>query len=158
MSRLIDVLRSGEWVTHERARICAVAILIAAVGGVIFFFATSEGLNDFKGRPLGADYSNVYAAGTLALEGHPEAPFDPARQSTRQKEIFGAHTQFYSWHYPPYFLLLAAPLAALPYFAGLLLWQLATLALYLLAIRAVLLRAVPASPGTEATTAFSLPR
>src|SRR5215212_11909852 len=131
MSRLIDVLRSGDWITRERARICALAILIAAAAGVVFLFATSEGLNDFKGRPLGADYSNVYAAGTLALDGHPEAPFDPARQSARQKEIFGANTQFYSWHYPPYFLLLAAPLAMLPYLAGLVLWQLATLALYL---------------------------
>jgi alpha-1,2-mannosyltransferase len=148
MSQLIEILRSGEWVTRERARLCAIAILIAAVGGVIFLFATSEGLNDFKGRPLGADYSNVYAAGTLALDGHPEAPFDPARQSARQKEIFGADTQFYSWHYPPYFLLLAAPLAALPYFVGLLLWQLATLALYLLAIRAVL-RAVSVSSSAE---------
>src|SRR3954452_21969907 len=121
MNRVIGALRTGDWLTRERAKICAVTLLVAYGAAVIFLFATSEGLNDFKGRPLGADYSNVYAAGTLALDGHPEAPFDPARQSARQKEIFGANTQFYSWHYPPYFLLLAAPLAALPYFVGLLL-------------------------------------
>ena len=143
MSKLLDVLRSGDWLTRERARLCALGILVAAVGGVIFLFATSEGLNDFKGRPLGADYSNVYAAGTLALHGHPEAPFDPARQFAREQEIFGAGTQFYSWHYPPYFLLLAAPLAMLPYLAGLVLWQFATLGLYLLAIQAVLRAAPP---------------
>ncbi len=32
------------------------------------WFATSDGLNDYQDRPLGTDFSNVYAAGTYVLE------------------------------------------------------------------------------------------
>lgn len=147
MNRVIDALRSGDWLTRERVKICAITLLVAYGAAVIFLFATSQGLNDFKGRPLGADFSNVYAAGTLALDGQPDAPFDPARQFQRQQSIFGANTQFYSWHYPPYFLLLATPLAMLPYGWGLLIWQALTIALYLLAMRAILGSLAPPAPG-----------
>ena len=77
--------------------------------------ATSDGLNDVKGRPLGTDFANVYAAGTFVLEGRPAAPFDSPSQHAREKEIFGADTPFYGWHYPPFFLFVAAPLALMPY-------------------------------------------
>jgi hypothetical protein len=147
MNSVVDALRNGEWLTRERVRLCAIALLVAYGAAVIFLCATANGLNDFKGRPLGADYSNVYAAGTLALDGQPDAPFDPERQFQRQQEIFGKSTQFYSWHYPPYFLLLAAPLAMLPYSLGLVLWQVGTLALYLFAIRAILMSFAPAGGG-----------
>ena len=80
-----------------------------------------------EGRPLGTDFSNIYAAGTYVLEGRPQAPFDPALQYAREQAIFGASTPFFGWHYPPFFLFVAAPLALLPYLPALLLWQAATL-------------------------------
>ena len=69
-------------------------------------------------RPLGTDFSNFYAAGTYVLDGNAEAPFDLARQHAREQEIFGAATPFYGWHYPPFFLFVAAALALMPYGAG----------------------------------------
>ena len=75
------------------------------------------------GRPLGTDFSNVYAAGTLVLDGQPQAPFDPALQYAREQAIFGAATPFYGWHYPPFFLVIAAALALMPYKLALLVWQ-----------------------------------
>ena len=44
--------------------------------------------------------------------------------------------KLYGWHYPPFFLLVAAPLALLPYQAALIVWQLSTLILYLWALKA----------------------
>jgi hypothetical protein len=73
------------------------------------------------------------------LDRRPEAPFDPALQYAREQKIFGTATPFYGWHYPPFFLFIAAPLALLPYVPALLVWQAATLALYVLAIRAILI-------------------
>ena len=67
---------------------------------------------DYQGRPIGTDFSNVYAAGTYVLEGRPEAPFDAATQHAREKQIFGAATPFYGWHYPPFFLFIAAAAGA----------------------------------------------
>src|SRR5476651_1874015 len=138
MAGFIDILRSGAWLTAERMRLIALALLAAAVIGAGFLIATSEGRNDHFGRPLGTDFSNVYAAGTYVLDGKPTAPFDPARQYAREQAIFGAATPFYGWHYPPFFLGAAALLALMPYWLALMLWQGATLAFYLLAARGIL--------------------
>ena len=67
----------------------------------------------------------------MCLGGDTNAAFDPPQQFAREQTIFGAATQFYGWHYPPYFLFVAAPLALLPYGLALAVWQAVTLALYL---------------------------
>src|SRR5262245_48157154 len=93
-------LRTGDWITRERMRLWLLGLLVASVVGIVFLLTTSDGLNDFQGRPLGTDFSNVYAGGTYVLDGKPGAAFDPASQYARQKLIFGHETQFYGWHYP----------------------------------------------------------
>ena len=113
-------------------------LLAASLIAVAYVEATSDGLNDRFGRPLGTDFSNVYAAGTYVLDSNAAAPFDPPRQYAREQAIFGADTQFYGWHYPPYFLGLAALLAAMPYALALVLWQGVTFALYLWVTREIL--------------------
>lgn len=135
---LLDLVRTGDWLTRSRMRLWALAVLVASAGGIVFLVATANGLNDYQGRPLGTDFSLVYAAGTYTLEGRAEAPFDAPLQHAREQQIFGAGTPFYPWIYPPFFLFIAAALALMPYVLALVVWQGATLALYLLAIRAVL--------------------
>jgi len=134
MGRMRDVLRSGDWLTPERIRFVAVAVLIAAAAGFLFLVATAHGAVDLAGRPLGTDFSNVYAAGTYVLGGDTNAAFDPPQQFAREQAIFGAATQFYGWHYPPYFLFIAAALAWMPYGLALAVWQAGTLGLYLVAM------------------------
>src|SRR5450631_2030486 len=152
MAGFIDILRTGAWLTAERMRLVALALLAAFVLGAGFLIATSNGLNDRFGRPLGTDFSNIYAAGTYVLEGQPAAPFDPARQFAREQAIFGQATQFYGWHYPPFFLGLAGLLATMPYWLSVLVWQSVTLLLYLLAMRAILLIPPPlAGEGGQPT-------
>jgi hypothetical protein len=143
MAGFIDILRSGSWLTRERVRLVGLALLAAFVLGAGFLIATSNGLNDRFGRPLGTDFSNVYAAGSYVLDGEASAPFSPPRQYAREQAIFGQATQFYGWHYPPFFLGLAALLAAMPYWLALIVWQGVTLLLYLWAMRAI----VSASPS-----------
>jgi len=143
MAAWVDTLRTGAWLGRDRIRLWGAAMLAVAAAGIVFLLATADGSLDFRGRPLGTDFSNVYAAGTWVREGRPEAPFDPALQLQRERELFGAETPFYGWHYPPYFLFIARALAGLPYLAALLLWQVATLALYLAALRAILAATAP---------------
>ena len=135
---LVGLVRTGDWLTRSRMRVWAIAVLVASLGGFIFLLATANGINDYLGRPLGTDFSNVYAAGTYVLDGWAQAPFDAPLQHAREKEIFGAGTPFYGWHYPPFFLFIATTLALMPYLLALAVWQGVTLALYLLAIRAIL--------------------
>ena len=138
MAGFIELLRGGAWLTRERVRLVAFALLAAFVIGAGFLIATSNGRDDRFGRPLGTDFSNVYAAGTYVLDGQPAAPFDPARQYAREQAIFGQATPFYGWHYPPFFLGLAALLATMPYWLAVLVWQGTTLGLYLGSVKAVL--------------------
>jgi alpha-1,2-mannosyltransferase len=150
MNRAYDNLRSGAWLTRERARLVAGAILGVSGLALAYLVVTAHGLVDTQGRPLGTDFSSFYAAGTHVLDGHPDAPYDIARQHARQQAIFGPTTPFYGWLYPPFFLFIAAALARLPYSAALAVWQAVTLGLYLLAIRAILtssLRGAPTGPA-----------
>jgi alpha-1,2-mannosyltransferase len=146
---MLESLRSGDWITRERVRFAAAALLIAFIAALAYLVATANGLNDALDRPLGTDFSNVYAAGTLVRDGEPQAPFDPAQQYAREQAIFGPATPFYGWHYPPFFLLAAAALATMPYLLALAVWQGATLALYLLVLRMIMADA-PGEPPREA--------
>ncbi len=137
MSGLVETLRQGSWLTRERVRLIALALLAASVIGAGFLIATSDGLNDRLGRPLGTDFANVYAAGTYVVGGEPYAPFNPPAQFAREQAIFGAATQFYGWHYPPFFLGVAALLALMPYALALALWQGATLVMYAWMMRGI---------------------
>lgn len=123
-------LRDGSWVTPQRIRVYSIIFLCVTLGSIVALIAGREGLNDARGRPMGTDFSNVYAAGTYVREGTPARAYVPAAQHAREQAIFGADTPFFGWHYPPFFLLIAGALAALPYLWALLAYQLVTLALY----------------------------
>jgi alpha-1,2-mannosyltransferase len=138
MSAILATLRDGRWLSRERIRLWSLAVLAASALGFIFLVVTSDGRNDYQGRPLGTDFSNVYAAGTYVLDGNAAAAFDWPSQHARERRIFGEQTPFYGWHYPPYFLFVAGLLALMPYSLALAVWQGATLLLYLLMLRAVL--------------------
>lgn len=135
----LEFFRNGNFVTPARTRLWAAALLIGFTAAIAALFLTAHGLNDYQGRPLGTDFSNIYVAGQSARAGDAISPFDPARQYAHEQALFGKATPFYGWHYPPFFLLIAAPLAKLAYIPALVVWQLTTLALYLGAI-ALLLR------------------
>src|SRR6185312_7063800 len=126
----IQQIASGKWLNLERIRAYSLILLGIGVIAIGALFVTGKGLNDYQGRPIGTDFSNVYAAGKYVREGKPAAPFSPALQHEKEKSIFGADTPFYGWHYPPVFLALAGLFALLPYLISLAIWQIASLALY----------------------------
>lgn len=116
-------LRDGAWVTPARIRVYSgllVAMTLMVMGWLGF---TAHGVMDAKGRPLGTDFSNIYAAGSYVNAGNFAAPFEPHAQETRERELFGQATPFYGWHYPPFFLVVAGLLAGLPYLWALAVWQ-----------------------------------
>lgn len=135
---LLNGLRSGAWLT--RPRLVAYSRLLLAAYAILILvgFLTATGPMDVLRRPLGTDFSQVWAAGVSVLAGHPEQPFDPALHAAAQRTLFAPDTPFYGWHYPPYFLAVAALLALLPYIPALLVWQGTTFAVYLLVVRRIL--------------------
>lgn len=138
---MLDTLRSGEWLTGERLKIYPLMLLAVMGATIIVWIALSEGLIDPNGRPIGTDFSNVYAAGKLTLEGSPEAAYDPLLQHKAEQEVFGGRSvPFYGWHYPPMFLFVAAALAALPYGWALFAWMALTLPAFLAVVHGIIQR------------------
>ncbi len=131
-------LRSGRWLTADRARAYSLILLGLYAIAIVGWIALSDGWVDRNGKPVGTDFSSFYAAGSLVLEGRAGDVYDMAAHFAREQQIFGAATPYYGWLYPPMFLLVATPLALLPYPLALIAWQGATFALYLAVIAAIL--------------------
>jgi hypothetical protein len=140
MSLLVQQLRTGEWLTPARIRGYSVILLVIAALAIISWIALSDGLTDRNGKPIGTDFSNVYAAGTLGWAGKAADAYVPALQHAAEKAVFGNDTPFFGWHYPPFFFVVAFAVAALPYAFGLLAWMVAGLAAYLATLHAILPR------------------
>src|SRR5215469_10190149 len=143
LQSLLPLLRDGGFLTRSRMQAWAILLLAGYLTAIVFLIFTAHGLNDYQGRPLGTDFSDIYAAGVSAMHGHADAPFDILQQHQQEQALFGADTPTYGWHYPPFFLLVATPLAHLPYIVALIFWQISTLLAYLAALRLLLRGAAP---------------
>src|ERR1700761_9421761 len=142
MTHIWQSVRSGDWLSAERARGYSLILLAIAVIAMAGWIAISNGLIDRNGKPIGTDFSNVYAAGELTWQGKPADAYNPARQDAAEKATFGGgEGPVYGWPHPPFFFVIAFLVAAFPYAWGLALWLAASLAAYLATIRAILPRA-----------------
>lgn len=135
---LLGAIRSGEWLTPTRLRDYSIILIGVYLIAIVGLVATSHGGVDYARRPLGSDFSDVWAAGRLALQGHAAAAYDPAKHYAMQQAAFHrSDIAYYGWAYPPSFLLLASGLALSPYLAALSLWQCATAPIYLATMSAI---------------------
>jgi len=93
---------------------------------------------DAQGLGIPTDFVNVWAAGKLALQGHPALAWDWDVQRAVELELLRQDfVGYFAWHYPPPFLFVAAFLVQFPYtiaFAG---WVYASFIPYALAMRAI---------------------
>jgi hypothetical protein len=135
---MIESLKSGLWLTEARLRIYPILLLAMFGCAIALLVATTQDGHDWFGRPLGPDFSEIWAAGQEVREGQPASAYDTKAHTAKQAELFGPSPDFYLWSYPPYFLGVAGFLACFPYLLALLIWQAATLSLYLTAIWAIL--------------------
>jgi hypothetical protein len=98
--RIRHGVRSGAWLTPARARGYSLILLGVCAIAISGWIALSDGLIDRNGKPLGTDFSNVYAAGTLTWQGRPADAYVPALQHAAEKAVFGGReVPFYGWHY-----------------------------------------------------------
>ena len=123
------MLASGRWVSRERVRAISTITCLVSILCVGWLFATAHGTLDFLGRPLGTDFSNVWTAGRMTLDGKASHVWSWPEHFGVQRAFHGsASVDLFGWHYPPPFLLVAAALASLPYVPALIAWQVSTLA------------------------------
>ena len=119
-------LESGDWLSPSLATFTAVLMVVGTIAALAFLFATSHGLLDLMGRPLGTDFSSFWTAGLMALEGRAPQAYDWASHFEVLQRVFGAE-KYSPWSYPPVFLLAASLFALLPYVPAYFAWQAASL-------------------------------
>ncbi|MEO6255964.1 MAG: glycosyltransferase family 87 protein [Sphingomicrobium sp.] len=124
----MEGLASGAWLNRERVIRIALLFGLVSAASLLWLFAFSHGTLDPLGRPLGTDFSNVWTAGKMALDGRAAEAWTWSEHFAVQRALHHkADVDVFGWHYPPPFLLVAALLAQLPYVPALIVWQLATL-------------------------------
>jgi hypothetical protein len=124
----MEAIASGEWLTRGRVLRVAILFALASAASLVWLVLSANGTLDALGRPLGTDFSNVWTAGAMALDGRATDVWSWPDHFAVQKAFHGkSDVDLFGWHYPPPFLLVAAALATMPYVAALVLWQLATL-------------------------------
>ena len=129
---------TGTWLTLSRIRGYSVILLTVYVLASVLWIALATNFVDRNNKPIGTDFSNVYAAGILARNDEAPAAYDWPSEHAVEQSLFGQDTPFFGWHYPPQFLMIAAVLALVPYAWALALWMVTTLAAYVAMIRAIL--------------------
>jgi arabinofuranan 3-O-arabinosyltransferase len=115
-------------------------LLLAAFNAamIVAMYAGHAWLFDANGHLIDTDYINVWAAGQLALEGHPALAWDWAIHKQVQVELLGRdYVGEYSWHYPPPFLFVAMVLAHFTYTTGLVVWAAASFVPYIAMMRGI---------------------
>jgi hypothetical protein len=136
-------MASGAWLTNDRVRIIASMLILGMVLALGWQWLGGPATLDPMGRPIGTDFSGVYSAGLMVLQGQPADAWDWSLHRHVQELVHHkAGVDFYGWHYPPPFLLIAAALATMPYLPALALWQSVTLA----ACVATVVRICPGRP------------
>ncbi len=99
----------------------AIAVAYVAIAIPACLMPTSGTLRNITGSVAGNDFLTFYAASTFVREGAAAAVFDQTRFFALQQSFSGI-AEYFPWAYPPLFLLVVAPLSALPYMPALAAW------------------------------------
>ena len=132
--RLIERIRTGDWVTARRVRLYPRLFLAVCLALAVVAILRGQGSLTDASTPLGTDFISFWSAANLVAQGRPAAAYDHAALQALEQTITGPDGPLYTWLYPPMALLVVAPLAALPYPAALVAWLGLTLAGYLTAL------------------------
>src|SRR5207247_10277919 len=116
-----------------RRRVNRYAAILCAVEIAVFLFipAGTHGLIVPLAKPTSTDFVSFYAAGSLADAGMPQLAYDRAAHYAAEERATAAGIDYNFFYYPPPFLLLCSILAHLPYIAAFLIFDTASLCLYL---------------------------
>jgi hypothetical protein len=125
---MVNTLKSDHWLNRDRCIRIAVICGLVSLAILTYLLASSSGTLDWRGRPIGTDFSQVWTAGRMVLDGRAAEVWDWNAHRAVQEAFHGPRlTEWYGWHYPPPFLLIATALGSMPYLAALFVWQAATL-------------------------------
>ena len=137
-TRPIDLLRRADWLTRDRVVAYGGVLFVLELLILVFLTLWQHGVFVAGVHSPASDFASFYAAGKLALAGTPQLAYDQAAHYLAQRQATGTDAPHQFFFYPPVYLLLCAPLAALPYLVAFAVFQVVTLALFVTMMRALL--------------------
>lgn len=137
-ARVKAQLRSGEWLNAGRLRLYVTILLILELAVFAFIIAGTHGWIVPLDGPNTTDFVSFYAAGKLADAGTPALAYDLAKHLAAEEAIVGQGIQYQYFNYPPVYQALFALVAHLPYLTAFIVFQSATLLLFLFVARRIL--------------------
>lgn len=137
-TEVVSVRALGDLFDRRRVILCCGALIGAEILVALFLVAGTYGLIVPLAKPATTDFVSFYAAGTLADAGTPQFAYDPARHLAAEEQATAAGIEHNFFYYPPVFLSICAALGHLPYLAAFVIFEVTTLALYLLVARGIL--------------------
>jgi hypothetical protein len=135
--RLLGLLLEAS-LSRGRILACCAILLAVEFSAFVFLVAGTHGLIVPLGTPVSTDFVSFYAAGSLAAAGTPELAYDQGAHQAAEEQATEPGVEYRFFYYPPVFLLLCAALACLPYIVAFLVFEAATLVLFLIVARAIL--------------------
>lgn len=141
-------LRDMTWLSGKRLRAWGVILLVLEIALILFIAAGQWGLIvPLDGPPIPTSFSSFYSAGVLADGANPALVYDIDAHKAVQQVMYGDPKVNYNFYfYPPFLLLLCAPLAALPYLPAFYLWAVGQAVAYIAAVRSVVGRGASLIP------------
>jgi hypothetical protein len=109
----------------DESRIKTIASIWAIAAGLFYCYDVLRDTGrtlTAAGRPLGDDFVNFWSGAQLAWSGRAAEVYDWPAYHAFQQSVVGSDLGAYNYSYSPILLLLTAPLAVLPYLAGLAAW------------------------------------
>lgn len=136
-TRPFELFRRAAWLNRDRIIAWCTILAVLQAGLLIFVACWQHGA---FGPPAAtsSDFLSFYAAGKLVLAGTPALAYDQAAHFSMEQSVRGPGAPYQFFFYPPVYLPLCALLASLPYYVAFALFQAATLAPFLLIVRALL--------------------
>lgn len=138
LGRIGALLKSGDFLSRDTAMLAARVLGALSLIGFLVIVLTSNGVTDWKGRPLGTDFIVFYSGGAVAIGDGAPAVYDNARlYEAHRTALNDPSPDWGPFLYPPLFIFLAMALAPLAYAPAFLLFMAGTGALYAGATRAL---------------------
>jgi hypothetical protein len=135
--RRMATVASGSWLTRDRVSAFAIMSAIGGAAMLLFLWLARNGTVDWFGTPVGSDFTAFWHGGRLASAGEAVRVWDLAALNAAVESTHGVVFPT-AWIYPPVVLLVFTPIAALPYLPALFAWQLLSILVIGLTLRAIL--------------------
>lgn len=123
---------------HQRLfHLILFAVVVAYAALLSVAFAKGIWLVGADGKPVATDFVSFWSAGRLVLEGHAASAYDWTTHKDVATAAGIAIKGYFSFQYPPTFLLLTPLLALAAYPVAMVLWSAVGISLYLSAVRVI---------------------